>query len=187
LIIPSVPIISVPKVSKGGSGGRGALLDSITGFKGGLKKVPTNDRSTPAVVKDKEAPVSSSGSPSGNNMMAQMMAQRNKIVSKKDTIPGKGGADLKPLLKAALAQESKATIPKTQEPKEKGAPARPSFPSNSSPTSPTSIPSSTSTPSSGLNNTDLAALKEEILNEVRQELQQMKEEIIAAIQGNFQG
>jgi len=150
---------------------RGALLSSIQNFgKGGLKKVSTNDRSVPVVSKEEEKKASGGGGGGGGGgMMAEMMNARKKIVSgstpKKESAPAPAPAPAK-----TPVPTKSGSLTSSQRP-----PSNPNPPQNHAP-----APSSSSSSSSNTTG-DLHALKEEILAEIRKELAQMKEEILAAI------
>jgi len=166
-----------PASESGDEAPRGALLSSIQGFKGGLKKVSTNDRSTPTVKggDEKEKGVAPSR---GGGMMADILNARSKIVSapvKKDmpSNPSKQSLHPPPMKQTGTSPSNanlrsgsgSANIPKPspaliqEKEKEKETPSY----------------------SSGVSNAEMQALKEEILVEMRKELQAMKEEILAAI------
>jgi len=160
---PPAPPAPMPSSSES-SGERGALLSSIQNFgKGGLKKVTTNDRSTPIVKKEDEGKASSSGGGGGGpmGMMGEILNARKKIVS--GTPPAKKESSAPPPTKSLSSAPSKTSLNTSQRPAQ--------------------TPPATPSPShSGVSNAELNALKEEILAEIRKEIQQMKEEILNAIQ-----
>jgi len=159
--------------------GRSALLSSITSFsKNNLKKADTVDKSGPLVKQD-SASSSNAGSNAGGNLMAQIMQKRSQMggnlplkvaestgsLGKKTTAPPISAAINSPI---KLTMDPKASFKKTATPPVVNPPL-----GGLTPKTDGNIGSSAS---------DLSALKEEILAEMRRELQQMKEDILAAIQ-----
>eukprot|EP01117_Protostelium_nocturnum_P018113 TRINITY_DN750_c0_g1_i9.p1 TRINITY_DN750_c0_g1~~TRINITY_DN750_c0_g1_i9.p1 ORF type:complete len:350 (+),score=109.77 TRINITY_DN750_c0_g1_i9:246-1295(+) len=177
---PSAPPAPAPGGGSGGTPGRGALLASIQqGAK--LKKAVTVDKSGPILKEEKKAAADSGGGGGGaGGMMAAMMAQRNKMLA--------GGAK--------KSSEPPAPAPKADPPTPRSTPV----PSSPAPTpAPTPAPApvkaapaapakfgtigrtATTQGASELNTPELKALKEEILSEVRAELNKVKEEILSAL------
>jgi len=145
--------------------GRGALLSSIQNFsKNGLKKAVTVDKADPTLAKPE------ANKSSGGGLMAEALKKRNEMKS--------------PL----KASEPIAVSPPTQTSQNplsnKGTMGKPTFPASSP--SKTAAPFKNTAPAKGAAppsslSDDLKALKEEILIDVRREIQQMKDEILAAL------
>lgn len=175
----------------GGGAGRGALLNSIQGFKkGGLKKAETVDKSAPVVGKSGGGGGSSGGSsggggaPGGGGMMGAILAQRANMMKpgsgglKPASGPKVGGGVPKPSGGPVGAPKFPGGAPKLAVNNRDRAPSSgPKFGGNNRDRAP-SVGSGSGGGNSGL---DLNALKAEIMTEVRKEIESVKAEIIAAI------
>jgi len=162
-----------PKVSSAAPE-RANLLGSITGFnKNGLKKAVTVDKSSP-IVKGEKATSGGGGGGGGGplDLMAQIQKKRGEIVSG----PPGGSNPMKKSSAPPMAVSPARIDPSKSFKKTTAPPVQVNSGASSfGPISPQSKPSEATS-------SDLSAIKEEILSEMRRELQQMKEEILSAIQ-----
>ena len=194
---PKAP--AAPKPSGGGGSGRGALLDSIQGFKkGGLKKAETVDKSGPVGVGGGGGGAPSGGGGGappmgggGGDMMAEMMRKRNAMKSSEPATPPAAAPKPEPPKVASEPPKVSPTPPggapnlakKFGAPpavgKKFGAPP----PVGGPPKAYGGAPSSTPTPGGGGGNLspEMQNLKDAIMSEVRSELEQMKNDIINAL------
>lgn len=191
---PPAPKVSSNSSSDSGGGGRSGLLSSISGFsKGGLKKVATVDKSAPVLTKEQPKSGGGGGGGGGGGMMGDILAQRQRMQSAKETGNPSGGtlkktapSDSGPSPSLTPSSKSTMHIPvklPTSSPANNNRSGSVSSGSSSSSSYPTqsSSASNSNNAHSNISNSELQALKEEILSEVRKELQRVKEEILSAI------
>jgi len=151
---------------------RGALLSSIQGFKGGLKKVQTNDRSNAVSSKEKpqggnNAPNSTSSAPKGG-LLGELALKQKSMGKKTDPVAPPAKKQVQEPTKLANRPPSNSSI------KETAAAAL----------STSSLDIRKNTENSGsstITSADLIQMKEDILAEVKKELQSLKDEILAAL------
>jgi len=174
---PSRPLSNPPSSGGGGGGDRGGLLSSITGFSANkLKKVETVDKSSPIL---KTEPASSRGGSvsggGGGGMMADIMNARKKIVTNTNTPMKKEVAPPPTPMKQVMPMPmKKAALEPPVKLQNSGS-------ANRMPASTISASRSESPAPSSIKSEELLLLKEEILSEMRAELQRVKEEILAAL------
>jgi len=154
------------------------LLASITGFKGGLKKVQTVDKSSPIISKEGEKPAQSKGGFLGEleGLQKKKVGGPTNVGIKKE--PSQQMTPTKQPLNIPVKQQMSST-PSKQSLNIPNKQSQPSFSKSQSDSSPSNNSSSGS--SGGISSAELQALKEEILTEMRKEIQQMKDDILAAI------
>jgi len=174
-----------PAVKEGGGDeNRSSLLASISGFKGGLKKVQTVDKSSP-IIKEEKSGGGSKPSPGG--MMGDMLAQRAKMLSGKEPTSNNLPTKKSEAAHSPVKQPMNIPVKQPQQQVRSGsvstgtgnAPSSMNQRENSQP--PKNEVHHPSSSGNGITNPDLIAMKEEILAEMRKEIQAMKEEILAAI------
>jgi len=194
---PSAPKAPpAPKVGGGGGEPRGALLSSIQGFSSsGLKKAVTVDKSSPIIGPEPGAAAARPGTPSsggdsggapapraaGGDMMSEMMAKRNAMKKAPAEAPVPVAAAPKSAVPGPKVPGPKAPVPM---PGKVSAPA-PSVPAPAAhapaPAVHAPTPVSHQSASSGNLSPEFEALKNEIMEEVRREIQAAKAEILAAM------
>jgi hypothetical protein len=178
---PPAPAPPAPKTSEIKVGGgdatqnRSALLNSICSFKkDGLKKVQTVDKSSPLIEEEKKKP-NSIGNSNINSSSANSSVGSSNI----------GGGDMmSEIMKKRGEMLKSSKTPKEQSPKIPEPTPNKVNPSikSSQHTTPIKLNSQKDSNTSSISNSDIKNLKEEILTEMRKELEKMKLEILAAIQ-----
>ena len=162
-------------------------MDSITSFsKTGLKKTVTVDKSGPLIevtkpksaaggdnggASDSSTPAPKASGGGGGDMMSEMMAKRGQM-KKADPKPAAAAAP-----KPAPPAEPKPAAPAAPKPASGASAAKPAPPQSPKPAQGSSSDSGST---SGLS-PEFQALKQEILDEIRRELFDMKNEILEAI------
>uniref|UniRef100_A0A3Q2FCH5 Ena/VASP-like protein n=1 Tax=Cyprinodon variegatus TaxID=28743 RepID=A0A3Q2FCH5_CYPVA len=177
----------------GGQGGSTDLAAALAGAK--LRKTVKDDGAAPA-----SKPSSSSGGGGGGNLMGEMsaiLARRRKAADKPvAAVKEPGNGELSPTV-SKLPGSGETNMPKEKSvstPRPKSLTATQNDPISSSipsaPSNPTQGPGSrlkvaTKNSDCAEGDGDIARIKQEIIEEVKKELQQMKEEIIKGKVSNY--